>query len=133
MTSTQSGFFQRVYALVAEIPRGKVMTYGQIAKRLGGFYSGRTVGFAMRCAPAERALPCHRVVNKQGDMAPGHCFGGAARQRKLLRSEGVRFHRDGAVNMEKSLLRFPDDPPPSPKPAKKKRGPKRPPNGKQHT
>lgn len=104
-----TGFFQRVYALVAKIPPGKVMTYGQIAARLGGFYSGRTVGFAMRAAPAERNLPCHRVVNKQGEMAPGYCFGGAARQRGMLKKEGVAFRRDGRINMEKSLLRFADE------------------------
>lgn len=121
-----AGFFQKVYALVATIPPGKVMTYGQIAKRLGGFYSGRTVGFAMAAAPAERNLPCHRVVNRQGGMAPGYAFGGAERQRRLLRSEGVRFHRDGSINMEKSLLRFDDEP----APPKKKRAAKRAPTRK---
>lgn len=105
----KTGFFQRVYDLVALIPEGKVMTYGQIAKRLGGFYSGRTVGFAMRAAPAECELPCHRVVNIKGEMAPGYCFGGADRQRRMLKREGVRFHRDGTINMEKSLLRFSDE------------------------
>lgn len=129
MKNASDGFFQKVYGLVAAIPAGKVMTYGQIAKRLGGFYSGRTVGFAMRAAPGDRGLPCHRVVNKQGTMAPGYCFGGAASQRRLLRSEGVRFHRDGSVNMEKSLLRFPDDPP-QPAPAKTKRGPRRSPKSR---
>ena len=102
------GFFQRVYALVATIPAGKVATYGQIARRLGGFYSGRTVGFAMRAAPAAPPLPCHRVVNMKGEMAPGYVFGGAARQRKLLRSEGVSFRRDGTVNLDKSLHDFCD-------------------------
>lgn len=98
------GFFQRVYDVVATIPRGKVMTYGQIAKHLGGFYSGRTVGFAMRAAPGERDLPCHRVVNKKGEMAPGHCFGGAERQRAMLKKEGVRFKADGCIDMTRSLL-----------------------------
>jgi methylated-DNA-protein-cysteine methyltransferase-like protein len=102
------GVFQRVYALVASIPAGKVATYGQIAKHLDGFYTGRTVGFAMRAAPPERNLPCHRVINMKGEMAPGAIFGGAARQRKLLRAEGVSFRRDGTVNLEKSLHRFGD-------------------------
>ncbi len=101
-----NGVFQHVYALTATIPPGKVATYGQIAKCLGGFCSGRTVGFAMRCAPAERNLPCHRVVNQKGEMAPGYVFGGAARQRKMLRGEGTSFRRDGTVNLEKSLHRF---------------------------
>lgn len=100
------GFFRRVYSLVALVPEGKVVTYGQIARRLGGFYSGRTVGFAMRAAPAEKNLPCHRVVNKKGEMAPGHCFGGQANQRRLLRREGVKFHRDGTIDMDRSQYDF---------------------------
>lgn len=120
-----TGFFKKVYDLVATIPKGKVMTYGQIARRLGGFYSGRTVGFAMAAAPGERNLPCHRVVNKQGAMAPGFAFGGADRQRRLLRSEGVRFFRDGSINMEKSLLRFDDEPAPPQKKRPAKRSPAR--------
>lgn len=102
-------FFEMVYGVVAGIPAGKVMTYGQIARRLGGFYSGRTVGFAMRAAPAERNLPCHRVVNMKGEMAPGYAFGGAEAQRRMLRREGVKFYRDGRINLEKSLLRFDDE------------------------
>jgi O-6-methylguanine DNA methyltransferase len=97
-----SGFFQKVYALVANIPKGKVTTYGAIAARLGGFYSGRTVGFAMRAAPPERKLPCHRVVNKKGEMAPGHVFGGAACQRALLKKEGVPFLPDGRIDIAKA-------------------------------
>lgn len=93
-----------MYDVVAAIPRGKVMTYGQIAKCLGGYYSGRTVGFAMCAAPSERKLPCHRVVNKKGEMAPGHCFGGAAVQRSLLKREGVKFKPDGRIDLEASLL-----------------------------
>lgn len=117
-----TGFFQKVYDLVATIPEGKVMTYGQIARRLGGFYSGRTVGFAMAAAPGNRNLPCHRVVNRLGTMAPRFAFGGADRQRRLLRSEGVRFYRDGSINLEKSLLRFDDEPAEAKKkrPAKKR-------------
>lgn len=120
MAKETTGFFPRVYDLVAQIPPGKVMTYGQIAKRLGGFYSGRTVGFAMAAAPSERRLPCHRVVNRLGEMAPGHASGGAERQRRLLRSEGVRFRRDGRIDLEKSLLRFDDDAEPPPTPRKKR-------------
>ncbi len=100
-----TGFFQRVYALVAAVPKGKVMTYGQIAEWLGGYHSGRTVGFAMRAAPSERNLPCHRVVNKRGEMSPGHVFGGAERQRGMLKKEGVPFLPDGRIDMGKALAR----------------------------
>ena len=102
------GFFNQVYDLVARIPPGKVMTYGQIAARLGGYHSGRTVGFAMRVAPAERKLPCYRVVNIKGEMAPGYVFGGAERQRAMLRAEGVRFMPDGRIDMARSRLEFGD-------------------------
>lgn len=102
-------FFERVYDLVERIPRGRVMTYGQIAIRLGGFYSGRTVGFAMAAAPGDRNLPCHRVVNRLGEMAPGPCFGGAERQRRLLKREGVKFKPDGRIDMTASLLEFDDE------------------------
>lgn len=102
-----SGFFHRVHDLVATIPAGKVVTYGHIAKQLGGVCSARAVGFAMRAAPRGRALPCHRVINAKGEMSPGAVFGSPERQRKLLKSEGVRFRRDGTVNFEKSLYQFP--------------------------
>lgn len=97
-----ANFFQRVYEVVATIPKGKVMTYGQIARRLGGNRSGRTVGFAMRAAPEALKLPCHRVVNRLGEMAPGFVFGGAERQRRLLAKEGVVFLPDGRIDMARS-------------------------------
>lgn len=104
-----AGFFNRVYDVVALIPKGKVMTYGQIGLALGGRYSGRTVGFAMRAAPEERMLPCHRVVNAKGEMAPGLIFGGAAAQCALLRREGVKFLRDGCIDMKCSQLNISPD------------------------
>ena len=81
------------------------MTYGQIAALLEGGYSARFVGFAMRAAPGERALPCHRVVNRHGGMAPEAVFGGEEIQRMRLRREGVLFKQDGRVDLERSLYR----------------------------
>lgn len=92
-----------VYDLVAKIPPGRVMTYGQIGKCLGGVYSGRTVGFAMRAAPAGRGLPCHRVVNIKGEMAPSYAFGSQHRQRAMLQKEGVAFRPDGRIDLAVSL------------------------------
>ena len=57
--------------MAARIPAGKIMTYGQIAQVLGGVYSPKLVGFAMNAAPHEAGLPCHRVVNAAGRLAPG--------------------------------------------------------------
>jgi methylated-DNA-protein-cysteine methyltransferase-like protein len=97
-----SQFFSRVYALVAAIPPGKVMTYGQIAEVLDNVCSARYVGYAMHSAPNEMNLPCHRVINRLGEMAPGPCFGGAAEQARRLRSEGVAFRPDGRVDLARS-------------------------------
>ncbi len=103
-------FFKQVYALVAAIPQGRVMTYGQIARCLGGLYSARVVGFAMSAAPAARGLPCHRVVNREGRMAGKSIFGGEAEQRRMLEAEGVPFKKNGCVDL--AACRFePDEQP----------------------
>ncbi len=101
----ERSFFDKVYDLVAAIPAGKVMTYGQISSLLGGVCSAKIVGYAMSCAPAALGMPCHRVVNRLGEMAKGPMFGGSARQRELLESEGVSFGPDGRIDLAVSLFR----------------------------
>lgn len=96
----ESGFFAKIYDIVAKIPAGYVATYGQIAFLAGHPRAARQVGYAMRAAPAERNLPCHRVVNRFGEMAPEHVFGDRAIQRMLLEGEGVVFAEDGRINFE---------------------------------
>jgi methylated-DNA-protein-cysteine methyltransferase-like protein len=96
-------FFREVYAIVARIPKGKVVTYGQLAICLGNPRAARTVGWAMKSAPPELRLPCHRVVNRLGKMAPHHVFGGAAIQRALLESEGVGFDVEGRIDLDTHL------------------------------
>ncbi len=97
------GYFERVYEIVARIPRGKVVTYGQIAALLGHPRGARVVGWAMHDAPRARKLPCHRVVNAAGTMAPGDIFGGAEVQRGRLEAEGVVFTRGGRIDLGRSL------------------------------
>jgi methylated-DNA-protein-cysteine methyltransferase-like protein len=80
---------EKVYKLVKRVPKGKVTTYGAIAKRLG--MSSRTVGTALHLNPYEGKVPCHRVVNRNGRVAPGFAFGGPGIQKKLLENEGVKF------------------------------------------
>lgn len=80
---------EKVYNLVRQIPKGKVTTYGAIAKRL--HMSPRTVGTALHLNPYEGDVPCHRVVNRDGRIAPGFAFGGIGAQKKLLEDEGVKF------------------------------------------
>ena len=90
-------FFERVWELVAEIPYGRVATYGQLADMLGYPRHARLAGAAMHHAP--QGLPCHRVVNKTGTLAPGFAFGGQERQRDMLETEGVTFLADGRIDM----------------------------------
>jgi len=89
-------FYEQVYDIVRQIPYGKVMSYGQIAKMLGRPRSAREVGRAMRCCPAEN-LPWQRVVMADGTIAGGEH---ANLRKELLESEGVMFLPDGRVDMK---------------------------------
>lgn len=103
-TGEKAGFFAQVHALVARIPAGKVMTYGQISDALNNICSARYVGYAMAAAPGHRNLPCHRVVNRLGEMAGGDHFGGAANQRRMLEAEGVPFTARGRIDLPACLF-----------------------------
>ncbi|WP_236860236.1 MGMT family protein [Candidatus Formimonas warabiya] len=96
-------FFARVYEIVGKIPEGKVATYGLIALLLGQPRNGRVVCWAMRAAPLEMHLPCHRVVNKTGTLAPDYVFGRKEIQRALLEREGITFTKDGKVDLARHL------------------------------
>lgn len=95
--------FERIYKVVCEIPKGKVATYGQVASLAGNPRWARVVGYALHNNPAPIAIPCHRVVNREGRVAEAFAFGGGNEQRKLLESEGVTFLEDGSVDMSKHL------------------------------
>ncbi|MDR2908508.1 MAG: MGMT family protein [Oscillospiraceae bacterium] len=96
-------FFEAVYLVVARIPKGKVATYGQIARLAGNPRAARTVGWALHAVPLELGLACHRVVNREGTMAPGFAFGGPQIQRERLARDGVAFLPDGRVDMARCL------------------------------
>lgn len=96
-------FSDKVFAIVEQIPRGKVSTYGQIAKLIGSPRSARYVGFALRGNKSPGITPCHRVVFKDGRICEGFAFGGPEVQRNLLLEEGVTFLDDTHINMEKHL------------------------------
>lgn len=87
----EQSFSQMVYQVVSRIPAGRVATYGQIAALTGKPRNARFVGFALHSNPEPGVIPCHRVVFKDGSLAPGFAFGGPERQRELLESEGVVF------------------------------------------
>lgn len=93
------GFRHNVHKIVAEIPEGKVATYGQIAEKAGIPGAAQEVGFIMSRVKAEQNLPCHRVVNRAGTMSPDYAFGGQERQRAMLEEEGVQFTSDGRIDM----------------------------------
>ena len=94
--------YQEIYKIAAEIPKGRVMTYGQIARSIGNTGWARLVGQAMFNTPEDLDIPCHRVVNSKGEMSPDHVFGGQDIQRKMLKDEGVIFKRNGCVDFKKS-------------------------------
>jgi methylated-DNA-protein-cysteine methyltransferase-like protein len=98
--------FVKIYDIVSQIPVGRVATYGQIAVLAGMPKGARVVGWAMRAVPENWVLPCHRVVNKAGNMAPEHAFGGQEVQRSLLKAEGVTFNINGLINMAENLWKL---------------------------
>lgn len=95
-------FFERTYEVVRQIPEGRVASYGQVARMLGEPRKARFVGFALHASPGMAGgVPCHRVVFKDGSLAPGFAFGGPDEQRRLLEGEGVSFLPDGRVDMDR--------------------------------
>ena len=102
--SVPDSFPRRVYAILAQVPPGRVITYGAIARLLGDPRKARQVGWALAATPhREPPLPAHRVINARGELSGGPAFGGYAVQRKKLEVEGVVFMHDGRVDLERYL------------------------------
>ncbi len=94
-------FYEKVYKAVSEIPRGKVATYGQIARMCASPRASRIVGGALHKNPLPGVIPCHRVVNRFGGLAPDFAFGGKDAQKALLNAEGVFVDENYTVELEK--------------------------------
>ena len=92
--------FEQIYLVVQSIPRGKVASYGQVARLAGNPRMSRVVGYALHVNPDPEHIPCYRVVNRFGEVSPAFAFGGENRQRELLEADGVRFDNDGRVKKE---------------------------------
>lgn len=92
---------ERVYKIVRRIPRGRVMTYGQIAYILGEGYTPRTVGFAM--AGSNQKTSWHRVINSQGRCSTGRVLLPPDKQQRMLENEGVEFNASGSCELPKYL------------------------------
>jgi methylated-DNA-protein-cysteine methyltransferase-like protein len=106
MEQVSKDFRDRVYALVATIPRGKVMTYGQLAALAGSPYAARVVGGIAHWG--DQDLPWQRVVKKSGSLAEGYP-GGLSGHKQVLEAEGVEVSDDYRVDV-KELLWWPPNP-----------------------
>ncbi|MCX7930848.1 MAG: MGMT family protein [Chlorobi bacterium] len=95
-------FFEEVWALVRQIPRGKVTTYGHIAGALGIRSAARTVGWALNAVAGCSDIPAHRVVNRNGELTGRMHFATPTLMRELLEAEGVSFDGD-RVRLERHL------------------------------
>lgn len=90
--------YERIYAVVRQVPKGQVTTYGQVAL-VAGASSPRIVGYAMSCLPGESDVPWHRVINSQGRISARKEGGEESpEQRRLLKAEDVGFDRAGRVD-----------------------------------
>ncbi|MBQ7359993.1 MAG: MGMT family protein [Lachnospiraceae bacterium] len=83
--------FELIYDVVKQIPQGKVATYGQVAALAGNKRWARVVGYALHANPDPEHIPCHRVVNAQGEVSKAFAFGGENQQITLLENEGVKL------------------------------------------
>src|SRR5438876_5497098 len=98
MNVNDKTYRERVYAIVRQIPVGKVMTYGQLAIILGEGYTARTVGYVMHGADTEN-VPWQRVINSQGKCSTGRLTIPLNLQQELLEAEGVVFNASGKCDL----------------------------------
>lgn len=95
-------FFADVMAVVRQIPKGRVTSYGAIAKYLGAARSSRMVGYCMNSSHAQKPpVPAHRVVNRIGVLTGKHHFSTSTRMQELLNKEGVLVENDQVVEFAK--------------------------------
>lgn len=106
MNVNHPAYRERVYVIVRDIPKGKVMTYGQLAGLLGEGYTARTVGYVMHGADTEN-VPWQRVINSQGKCSTGRLTIPVNLQQELLEAEGVVFSASGKCDM-REFQWFPD-------------------------
>ena len=99
--NSDSDYREGVFRIVRSIPRGQVMTYGQIAEILGEGYTPRTVGFVMHSANDK--TPWHRVVNAQGGCSTRGIVLPHDKQQRMLEAEGIRFNKSGRCDLQTYL------------------------------
>ena len=91
--------YARIYAVVRRIPRGRVATYGQVARLAGLPGHARQVGYALHAMATERPVPWHRVINARGEVSRRSYPGSDEAQRRFLEREGVEFDARGRIDL----------------------------------
>lgn len=101
-SGSEPGFFEQVYDVVAKIPKGRVTSYGAIARAIGSPQAGRMVGWAVNQSFTDRGfLPAHRVVNRNGFLSGKRHFGGSSVMQQLLESEGIEVANDQILDFDR--------------------------------
>ncbi len=97
----EPNFFDLVYQVARLVPKGRVTSYGAIAKYLGAARSARMVGWAMNAAHHQKPkVPAHRVVNSSGLLTGKHHFGAPDKMQNLLELEGTKVKNDKVVDFK---------------------------------
>jgi len=97
----EKNFFERVYEVARQIPKGKVTSYGAIAKSIGAAKSARMVGYAMNSAKDLEDVPAHRVVNRNGLLTGKSHFGDHSAMQEVLATEGIKVKDNKVQDFEK--------------------------------
>jgi methylated-DNA-protein-cysteine methyltransferase-like protein len=95
-------FFSKVYEIVKLIPEGKVTTYGLIAQSIGIKSSARMVGWALNAVAGDMSIPCHRVVNRNGELSGKRYFATPNMMQEMLESEGIMVI-DNKIDIKKYI------------------------------
>jgi len=90
---------EKIYELVALIPKGKVTTYGALARLVN--VDPRVIGYILHQNKDPKHIPCHRVINSKGKISKGFAFGGPGMQKKMLEKEKIVFGKNATVDLNK--------------------------------
>ncbi len=104
----RDGSYPQIYAAVRAVPRGRVATYGQVARAAGLPGRARLVGYALHALPSGSSVPWQRVVNARGEISLRADDGAAGRQRERLEAEGVKFDGRGRVDLRRFGCELPE-------------------------
>ena len=101
MTNHKLDANQRIWQVIVAIPKGRVTTYGAVAKKAGMSRAARRVGQSLRRLPSNTSIPWHRVVNAQGRISLPEGSASHSTQRERLENEGVTFGKNGTISLRK--------------------------------